>query len=943
MMPLYIDYCKRYKTDFLLFILVLIPLFFLASFAERDLQLQVPHTFFYRCWFYSLLTISLGLLVLRYGLPIWTMLPSFVQSVIKESFVPFTFISLSFYHYGFLLNGDFLLTYDHSTHNLRAFLTENAIRKLGTLLPWTSAVGAGIPLNDLYPPGYALLCFLIRLVSLFALDIYTAYTASVFTTWFILLGGLYVTSRMLFGIPAGFIALCFTYFDPGSIGLSGWKEVFSIGMGPMALSNGFWVLSVFFFIKILQTEQHAKIISLLLPLTIAAAVISHSIALVSLGISFLLISVVHNFMADKEKISPVSWGWLLVFIGYGLSAWWWIPFAFNKEWILPFGTNSQATEMLGHHILNSTLFPNTPPIFIAVGIAGSIWGLFSKNRAILSLSLLYWFFLFTNQNIFQFWFYSEIYSNFIQHIPLFRFSVYAKLCGFMLAGALLQIPLQTFFQFLRAVQKNYLHGPLSKWRSINISAVVLILSLILLPCLYVLRMLIENYRFEFTNLEQREINASIQNLPNAADTEKLLSSLPSRAHNTSSFFLPFCHERIGIQSTQYECIIPIRYGYAIVPSNYTPTMLLTTRAMHYEPLNSTYSSMKYSLTFGEFYTVLQNVTQVNILQQLGNMTLLEHSRYSQTKPVNWVQETSGRFQVESQKYGYLRLKVTNLNHKEWLRIGISRFRKWHAYLNGTEIPIHEHIDKNESFDAGRYISVLADNGTLEFVYETEWVDSISYLVSYLSCAFLFLCLFFSNFFLFNFCKSIDQFASNSTKYIALGIVISVWLGLFFVYYFSNNTNSYIWYAGFMNNRVGTYDYQPDNELDLEFGIFLGSEHIGKTIKNILLKEQYPEALKESNNVWSSQPNHWKYTLETSSGKTAYLDESNPDTYLAINSPQFLRVFIGNPYDNIFGTINGHYIPTGTSVKCTIHFTDGTTTHFSAELGQQGHKAFSSVN
>lgn len=924
--------------DSLLYSVLLITGLLLYALYQYEIYTPVMQPQFFLAYAKAIGYLTLFIFFVRTTIPIWKTLPNQFQTIAEESAVPVLFIGLTLYHYGLLFLCEFPTTFDHTTQLLRAFITEKAILHEGTVLPWTSAIGAGIPLNDLYPPGYALLGFAIRCITFFTINIYTAYTTSIFLCWFILLGSIYTAARVWFGKTAGFIALFFLYFDPGVNGLSGWQECFSMGMGAMTLSHGFWIFSILCFSSILQQEKPKKITIVLTSFCVMASILSHSIALISIVVACSIISVCHVINSSHQNKDKLYWAWITVIIGYGLSIWWWLPFALSKEWVLPFGTAVQSSEMLGHHLLHTSLFPNTPPIFFAFGLVAAIWGFTNKNHITIALSLIFWVFLITNQNVFYSWFYSPTFSKIMEHIPLFRLSVYSKLCVFLLTGALLQSIGFRALQLLYGVNSWFKPEP-STLLSVNKKVIqILFLALLLTPFLHLSQILTCNYRQEFSGQEKYPLQHSAEFLDIAADFDKTLQTLPSKQSNTREpFLLPFCVEKIGIQSSQIAAVIPIQYGYGIVPSPYMPTMMFTNRSMNFEPYNPPYASMKYSLAYGDTALMFQAVAQTNVIQKNGLITLLEQQWYPNHIPIFWVQPNDAVIDFKVQSYGYVKINISGLANEEWLRTGISRYRKWNAYLNGEEIPIHEYYAKGEPNDAGKYCSVLINNGTLEFRYEPEWFDWLSYILSYLSIFILICILIWHMLFLQGILTVIDLFWKQLVSITVITSPSIVWLLLIWLLLLKQPQPSIMWYAGLMKNRVGTFEHAPDQFLDLEFGLFIGKEHLNKTICEIILSEKKPAPFPPSFNVWSNEDQHWKYLLVDSIGNNRFVYKHIPETHITIENPQSFEIYIGNPYTNFKALSQGNYIPSGFLIECTIHFTDGSFFKTSTHPGPQGHK------
>ncbi len=101
-------------------------------------------------------------------------IPTIGKKWIQECIVPLLIFVFTLCLVCPWFDSGFPSTVDHTTHLLRCYLTEQALWNHGSLLPWTSAIGSGVPLNDLYPPGGAMLFCAIRALSLFLVNLFTA-------------------------------------------------------------------------------------------------------------------------------------------------------------------------------------------------------------------------------------------------------------------------------------------------------------------------------------------------------------------------------------------------------------------------------------------------------------------------------------------------------------------------------------------------------------------------------------------------------------------------------------------------------------------------------------------------------------------------------------------------------------------------------------------------
>ncbi|MBZ0255938.1 hypothetical protein K8I31_07740, partial [bacterium] len=104
---------------------------------------------------------------------------------------------------------------DNLLHYTLAALTEQNLWNHGSLRGWSSALGMGFPLNDLYPPGGNLLVIALHTLSLGLASLERVYSTTVFLGYlgFALL--MYKAARMQFGRLAGAAMLALLFLDRG--------------------------------------------------------------------------------------------------------------------------------------------------------------------------------------------------------------------------------------------------------------------------------------------------------------------------------------------------------------------------------------------------------------------------------------------------------------------------------------------------------------------------------------------------------------------------------------------------------------------------------------------------------------------------------------------------------------------------------------------------------
>lgn len=930
--------------EILFFLLFLLMLILAWKIGEAEAVVFYVFPGFFESFAIAGFLVWLFLFFYRLGSEIRNHLPNRARGILKECAMPGVLIGVSFYWFGGLFGDGFPSTIDHATRLLRCDLTERALWEHGTLLPWTSAIGAGVPLNDLYPPGGEILYCLIRILSFFVLDRETAYSLTVFTAWFVLLGSLYGVGRYCFGIAGGALAAFLLLLDPGSIALPGWAQAFSVGMWPMTLSAGLLVLTVTLFgVTLTQSAGWERM--LLLAALVMAVPLAHVMALLGLILALPVMAGIGFLLAEDRSLwlRRAMRNGLFTFLGLGLAAWWLIPFFLSSEWTLPYGAPVISPAMRAARILDGTLFENTPPLFAYLGLLGTGWGIYSRKPVVTAFSLLYWAFLLLNLDTLYTWFFSPALSGLIMNVPLYRFGGYSKLLGYILAGGLSQSllaqawpALERFFNRIYALDQSTTKNRPYAWIPGSLFAglwVTLAVTLVF-P---LSRSLGTVYQKQYALTERFPIATSATHPPFVHDFDLAMAEIqrlePDRMGG-EVFFLPLLYPRVGIQANVIESSIPFVYGFGIVPPRYMPATTFSTRAAWTDLSAPMYAAMKYIIAYGGLAKNLESHPDWERLQRFDEISLLRNRQYA-ADPLFLLGDSPGTATVEILEPNRLGIRLQGLEKETWLRVGISRYRKWRAYLDGYEIPVQEHIETHEPLDVGRYVSVLVRDGFLELTYQPEPVDWAAYGLSGLSLIFLMSLLARKGWFQYFSFETLPPvvkgltFISIKRTFLATVFVLLAALGILGYGVFLQDTSTRVWYAGITTDMLGRMEWEPDGELDLEFGVRMGADCREKTLEAITLREIRRAGLPPTANAWSTQAGPlWKIRVAAWNDTPSRWDRNGEALNIPLSPPHSLRLFAANPY-------RGDYVAGGTEIELTLAFTDGSTLRRRCRLLPQG--------
>ena len=262
---------------------------------------------------------------------------------------------------------------DHPVHLTRAwhFITKNLAS--GQLSGWSDLWFGGWPSGEDYPPlgdywfaaWYALSLGTLGWEEVYALSFLSMMLASAL--------GVYWFGRQALGRWEGVLAALFFLSDKGAYREGGWVYTVTWGVWPQVLSTGLCFAALGTAILVVKRPSSKKfaVASLLMGL----AFLAHPMALVvfalllplGLGLTYLMKPELRN----GTMALPVG----ALFLGVGLAAYWFFPFASKGEWMAKYGELWLSLPAMGERWLNGTLFSGTTPALLWLGTLGGVTGI----------------------------------------------------------------------------------------------------------------------------------------------------------------------------------------------------------------------------------------------------------------------------------------------------------------------------------------------------------------------------------------------------------------------------------------------------------------------------------------------------------------------------------------------------------------------------------------
>jgi hypothetical protein len=276
-------------------------------------------------------------------------------------------------HAGFLLRDDLYLYGDHPGQFYRLWqLLAFAWSEEGRLISWSPYWHGGRPELQFYPPGFAILGWLIWLASFQQLPLFSVYQTLVFASF--ILPAISIYLLMTWGLGdrlAGFMAAWFMMTFPFPlggvqgviIGLVGYQLAF--GLIPILILAGLWLMS----------SEDKRLPWLITGLILAAMMLLHPLQVILpvaiLGLAALL--------RGKGWQTHFHWLILTVLLSFGLTAFWWLPLGTQLQFFVPH-IEASLQDILTH-------FENMWALEMLVLLAAALIGSFFRPAYRRSVSL----------------------------------------------------------------------------------------------------------------------------------------------------------------------------------------------------------------------------------------------------------------------------------------------------------------------------------------------------------------------------------------------------------------------------------------------------------------------------------------------------------------------------------------------------------------------------
>ncbi|RJP32807.1 MAG: hypothetical protein C4527_05525 [Candidatus Omnitrophota bacterium] len=836
---------------------------------------------------------------------------------------------------------------DHLMHFTLATLSEWNLRCNWSLTGWCTAFGAGFPLNELYPPGGNLIFCLFRLLTFGLFTREWAYTIVVFLSYITFAFLLYAIVRKWFGRIAALFLLLFLLLDGGDGMNFGWPQFFFIGMWASGLGFG---LSLYAFSLCADfSTPFTKWRILKLAAVLCVSILLHPLFLYTNTLWIALLLFVRRMMSKnclvaesdpaKEESSPASADTTFVFksagilIGVGLAAFWWFPFLFSREWIYPYGFWGRTMPDIGREIMNGTLFQNATAFHTTLGLIGIVWGLFSRRLFAVALALFSAVNIFLGMDAARTFFKLELAQAFFEHIQLERLVGIGKISAMLLAAGFLGTSLQcrldrtsfTFTFFETPTNESAASSPESHAyfrRILSDFCVISVLVLLSTPLLaFGKNVLVSAWRWHVEPMAERVGSPpeTPSYWPWFIDMLHVLEAREPERGPELFFQNPLLSLRALTYDSWRMVSAPAFAAIGIAGPVYMPAVIIGTRPFFFHERTMDLANVKYVFDWKIApYHEIQKLEGLTPVYENQEMILYERSAWNGQ---GWIMDGPGTLAPLPGEGRNLRFEVSEAKANSHLRLGISRYRKWNAYINGTPVRTMRMEQSSETPEDRKLIGIQLHNGVLEIRYEQAWYDIAARMASGL---FLVLCIFLGagnrvwrRLQRWSDALTRQPLLAHGSKTFLDAAVLVVILTILLTSFFLPEPRyvNRFEYIGELADRVGDRERIPDGRKDLCFELDFAPGTHGKRIVRLELRLLQEEGKSVPGAIWQTQPGfHAKIGVSDMMGIRLDHEDgtvSIPDRYF-----QKLHLFVSRlEYVDFPETI--HAI-------CTIVFEDGTT-------------------
>ncbi len=821
------------------------------------------------------------------------------------------------------LGGALVASADHAIHYVLGVLTLRDFLTHGFLKGWCSAIGTGIPLNELYPPGGNLLFCLFRGLT-FYLPPEHSYNILVYLTYIAYVFCLYAVVRWYGGRTAALLLLPLLLCDSRRAIMFGWYQFFYSGMWANAIGVGLVFFTLHKFARAASGELNKRVF-VVLSLSAAAAALFHALCLF-LMVEWIALFLVLSFVfrsTHRSETTHLDKALSMLGLGLLLAFWWWGPFFTENEWIQPFGFWGRVNNEIGYDVLHASLFIETIPMLAAVSLLGIAWGLFQRNLYLRTSSLAALINILTGTEYFRYALHLDFLGNFYAHMQVVRLLAAAKITGMLLFSILLGRMLEPVFRkSWQALLERKESDSFDSWSGFysRISReIVATLAgvLIFIPVLLV-----------GTSVSNAVYRWGV--LPSAHSFEILPDEPPYWKDVVKAFEFLFKKERLQNEYYDYSkplvpfrvysttpwnpCLLVLQSPWGFVGPDYVPTILLRTRPYELTEDVLELADIKYAI--GRVDQQVERITEMPHGKRIARFGVIEVYRNTNWNGWGYRVEGSASVRLVKNEPKRVQFRISKAEEGAILRVGISQFRKWKITIDEEPVEPLELSPTPEQPELHKFLSIPIRDGILNIRYQDEPIDYICRTVSVIAVL-VTLALLFIPARLWNKYGKQDVFPTfrrkAGTAVLAVGAaVIVAWLCLLLVrpLYMQQD---FLKYLGPWDDFVGKESWTPDGEHDLQWELFLSARD-GKRIRTIQIEHVGPQTTEPTRSRWTTEAGPlWKVAVFDEIGNR--IDKNGKPLDIPLDGARKLSIHAANCLD---------YLPRSPiPVRVDVILSDGT--------------------
>ncbi|MBZ0255652.1 hypothetical protein K8I31_06295, partial [bacterium] len=618
-------------------------------------------------------------------------------------------------------------------------------------------------------------------------------------------------------------------------------------------------------------------------------------------------------------------------LGYGIAAFWWLPFALSRDWIFSYGYWGRFMPEPGRLMLEAAFFREAAPYLSLFGLAALAWGFASRRLWIVCFSVFVLLNLFLGTEPARYLFSIDAYSQFFVHMQTERLFAVAKVGCLLLLACMVAA---AWDQFIATAHIQRLWRGLGEWiwpsakqsgwknyaKACTDVGLIVGLFLALMPASLFAGNLAQATLF----WEVRPSLKRIYSIPGDGfwqPFEEFKQYLAQQMPSKSGALLdgPFPPARALTHIAWRMPSIAAKSPISLFVTGYLPANVIGTRPLYADEWTLDMAGVNYFIEDKDAPDPVIH-TKPNLQPWYENEKIKVYQRTPGIAQP-WILSGSGTVERLPDEDGALRFRFEGTNETSFFRLGISRYRKWLGTLNGEPVDLLLPARWGEPEEAWKFIGFPAKDGVFELRYQAQWFDTASLAFSAVCFILSALLLLVAPLY-----RAIALIPAPSHK--ITSIVHSTASGILFVaalapiaLFFQPDTQPFAESLNFMGNyvdQVGALGDHADGKPDIIFLLEFTQGPNRPAIKSLNLIG-LDETGAEKPDMRFSTKNPYQMTISVLDMLGQRCERDDGSLKLPPSRNQRLLLFVHNIY--------GGPIPMPLRMKCVLDFSDDSSREF----------------